>query len=267
MEREQRKQEEEARQKREAQAQQQEDSAMYGAEDDDDEEEGWGDQDEWDEAMDEYGNEDQAYVEAVNAQIKKDKETSEYLTRVKVEYHQERKQRFMDSRPSVMAIAGEFNQWVPQNMTEAAEAGEPGRYSVELKLMKGFRYRFCFFERPGDQPIVDKSGRHAQWSASERYLPFGLKETNYIEVQRGNEEAVDFPEAEEASEDADLSPLPLVKNESYAGGAATTSVRAGLLEQIGRVEPKYVDVEQLLRKNRAAFLKLNDLNAAHTMAC
>ena len=55
----------------------------------------------------------------------------------------------------LIAIAGEFNQWVPQNMTRDSETGK-GFFKVDVQLVKGYSYRFCFFKRPDDEnPIVD----------------------------------------------------------------------------------------------------------------
>jgi hypothetical protein len=50
-----------------------------------------------------------------------------------------------------------------------------------LELEAGFKYRYCFFERPSDRPIVDK-GFGKKWSQVQRSLPFGLRESNFVEV-------------------------------------------------------------------------------------
>ena len=73
---------------------------------------------------------------------------------------------------AVVAIAGDFNKWVPQNLKENC---------IELSLLPGYKYRYCFFERPSDRPIVDK-GFGKKWSQVQRSLPFGLRESNFLEV-------------------------------------------------------------------------------------
>jgi hypothetical protein len=67
-----------------------------------------------------------------------------------------------------------------------------GFFTIDLKLVKGFKYRFCFFLQPEDRPIVDKN--HIAWSVCHRELPFGLKESNYLEVKIGENDVEDFPE-------------------------------------------------------------------------
>ena len=59
---------------------------------------------------------------------------------------------------------------------------EKGIFTVEVNVVVGYRFRFCFFNQPDDEPIVDKSTGNL-WSATSRNLPFGLKESNYFEAK------------------------------------------------------------------------------------
>ena len=53
----------------------------------------------------------------------------------------------------VVGIAGDFNNWAAQNMTKI---GQEGEYQINISLAPG-RYQFCFFERPSDRALVDKT--------------------------------------------------------------------------------------------------------------
>ena len=82
----------------------------------------------------------------------------------------------MKSQDAVMAIAGEFNYWVPQNMQREGDS-----FACNLNLIKGYSYRYCFIDRDApDSPIIDQS---LPSSSTNRILPFGLTKTNCLEVQ------------------------------------------------------------------------------------
>ena len=53
----------------------------------------------------------------------------------------------------VVAIAGDFNSWNPQNMVQV---GQEGEYQIQLEISAG-RHHFCFFERPSDRALIDKT--------------------------------------------------------------------------------------------------------------
>ncbi len=55
-----------------------------------------------------------------------------------------------------------------------------GQFSITFSLIKGYRYRFAFLERPKDTAVVDKT---QPYNYCQRLLPFGLTETNFIEVE------------------------------------------------------------------------------------
>jgi len=70
------------------------------------EEEDWGDSDEWDEAI--CGGEDDNYNNMVDAELEKKRDLESRMSKETISYYVEGAKN-----ATVMAIAGEFNNWVP----------------------------------------------------------------------------------------------------------------------------------------------------------
>ena len=79
---------------------------------------------------------------------------------------------------TVARIVGDFTDWVPVTMhmhtvREAADdPGKKGEFFVEVKLVKGYRYRYLF-EVDSSEVVSDQDPKSANASG---------KVTNYIEV-------------------------------------------------------------------------------------
>ena len=100
------------------------------------------DQDEWDEAMEEYG-EEADFKKEVQDQAELHNKIKDLMREVTINYF-----RPNSLITQVVAICGEFNSWVPQNMQRVEDT--EGQFKVQLRLIKGYRYRFAFLERPSD---------------------------------------------------------------------------------------------------------------------
>jgi hypothetical protein len=126
---------------------------------------------------------------------------------------------------TVIAVAGGFNNWVPQNMERDAKDTE--LFTVNVQVLVGYRFRFCFFNQPHDTPFIDKS-KNNLWSA--RQCPFGLKESNYLEGKKGLKESAEDPDIEK---EEDMPAIALQKFQSFLPKEAANDHKQDSLDKLG----------------------------------